>query len=519
MHIVTILIAAIGGIILGSLVQYFIRKKIEEKQLSSASSKAEQIIQDTNNKKEEIKRKANIGIKERELEIKEQEKENKHRWGDLQKFEKRLIKKEENIDKKGDLLNIKDGELTKRERQIQGEEDRHRKTREKYKRMLDGVQMELEKVAHMTRDDAKSRLYESLIDEVKHEAAKKIKEYEDQAKLEAEKRAKRIVSNAIMRYSGEYVQERTVSIVNLPNDEMKGRIIGREGRNIKAFENITGVDLIIDNTPESVVLSAFNPVRREVAKIALEKLITDGRIHPSRIEEIVRKTEKEVEQSIKEAGDYALFELGIHNMHPELVKLIGSLKYRLSYAQNVYFHSLETGHLAGLLCAELGLDVRQGKRAGLLHDIGKAVDYKIEGPHATIGADFARKYGEAPEIVNAIASHHEDEKPRSIMAVLVASADALSGARPGARREMLESYIKRIESLEAVATEFDGVDKSYAVQAGRELRVIVKSDKISDDHASVLARDIAKKIEESMTYPGQIKVSVIREMRSVAYAK
>jgi ribonuclease Y len=355
--------------------------------------------------------------------------------------------------------------------------------------------------------------------QARHDAAKKIKQIEDEAREQADKKAKEILSLAIQRYAGDYVAEKTVSVVALPSDEMKGRIIGREGRNIRAIEAAAGIDLIIDDTPEAVIISGFNPVRREIARIALEKLVADGRVHPARIEEVVNKAEEDVRQSIREAGEQATFDVGVHGIHPEIVKLLGQLKYRTSYGQNILKHSLEVAFLCGVMAAEIGINVKQAKRAGLLHDLGKAVDHEVEGSHAKIGADLARKYGEAEEIVHAIAAHHEEEKPSTVLAVLVQAADALSGARPGARREMLEMYVKRLEDLERIGTSFEGVESCYAIQAGREIRVMVSSSKVTDEHAHVIARDIAHKIEDEMTYPGQIKVNVIRETRAVDYAK
>jgi ribonuclease Y len=371
----------------------------------------------------------------------------------------------------------------------------------------------------MTASEAKSILVESMENEAKLDAAKMIKVIEEEAKETADKKSKEIISLAIQRYAGEYVAERTVSVVPLPSDEMKGRIIGREGRNIRALEAATGIDLIIDDTPEAVILSGFNPVRREVARIALEKLIADGRIHPGRIEEVVRKAEEEVELAIKDAGEQAAFDLGVHGIHPEVLKLIGRLRYRTSYSQNIYQHSLEVAFLCGIMAAELGINVKQAKRAGLLHDLGKAVDHEVEGSHAVIGAELARKYGETPKIFHAIMAHHEDEKPNSVLAVLVQAADALSGARPGARREMMETYVKRLDDLEKISTSFAGVTTAFAIQAGREIRVMVSSEEVTDETAILLAKDIAKKIEADMTYPGQIKVNVIRETRAIEYAR
>ena len=377
----------------------------------------------------------------------------------------------------------------------------------------------LEKISGLSSADAKKVLIESMESEARHDGAKLIKQIEEEAQETADKKSKNILALAIQRYAGDYVAEKSVSVVPLPNDEMKGRIIGREGRNIRAIEAATGIDLIIDDTPEAVIISGFNPVRREVARLSLEKLIADGRIHPSRIEEVVKKSEQEVDESIREAGEQATFDVGVHGIHPEIMKLVGRLRYRTSYGQNVLKHALEVSFLCGIMAAELGIDVKSAKRAGLLHDIGKAVDHEIEGSHAVIGADLARKYGEPPEIVHALAAHHEDEKPETVLAVLVQAADALSGARPGARREMLETYVKRLEDLERIGTSLPGCNSCFAIQAGREIRVLVSSEEVSDEHAHVVARDIAKKIEEEMTYPGQIKVNVIRETRAVEYAK
>src|SRR5262249_7286605 len=386
-------------------------------------------------------------------------------------------------------------------------------------RLIDETRQQLEQVAGLTREEAKRSLVEQMVDESRHEAAKRIRLVEEEARADSDRRAKKIISIAIERVAGEFVAERTVSVVHLPSDDMKGRIIGREGRNIRAIEAATGVDLIVDDTPESVILSCHNPIRREIARIALERLISDGRIHPGRVEEVVRKAEQEVEESVREAGQKAIFEVGIHGVHPELVKLVGMLKYRYSYAQNVLMHSIECAFIAGAMAAELGLNEKQARRAGLLHDIGKALTHEVEGSHAIIGADIARKYGESAKIVNAIAAHHEEVKAETILAPLVDAADALSGARPGARREMLESYVKRLEDLERISNSFKGVEKSFAVQAGREIRIIVEPRSVNDDQAVTLAQEVARKIESEMTYPGQIKVTVIRETRASEFAR
>jgi ribonuclease Y len=506
--------------LLGGIIGFLLNKKYSEARIGVAKEAAKRLIEEAEKKAEILKKEALLQAKDKFYQEKaEFEKETVEKKQELQNLERRIIQRESHLDKKIELLDTKEAEITRKEKAMIQQEKTIQEQEKKVVELIQRQRTQLENIARMSSEEAKRLLMESMEEEAKHEAAKGIKRIEDEARETADKKAKEIISLAVQRYAGEYVAEQTVSVVSLPNEEMKGRIIGREGRNIRALEAATGVDLIIDDTPEAVILSGFNPVRREIARISLERLVSDGRIHPARIEEIVQKVEQEVETTMREAGEQATFDVGVHGIHPELIKLIGRLKYRTSYAQNVYQHSLEVAFLSGIMAAELGINVKQAKRAGLLHDIGKAVDHEVEGPHGRIGADFARKYGESPAIVHAIASHHEEEKPESILDVLVEAADALSGARPGARREMLETYVKRLEDLEKIAQSFQGVEKSYAIQAGREIRVMVQPDRISDEASAILSRDIARKIEKELTYPGQIKVTVIREMRAVDIAK
>lgn len=511
-----ILMAAGIGFLVGNL----LRKKLSESMVAKSEDLASKILEDARREAETISKEASLQAKDAVFQAKaEFERESKDKRRDLQAFERRIQQKEENLDKKMILFDQRDAELFKKEQSLNSKEQSLVQKDEKLNQLIEEERKNLERISGFTSEEAKKILMENLENEAKLDAAKRIKVIEEEAKETADKKSKEILSLAIQRYAGEYVAEKTVSVVALPSDEMKGRIIGREGRNIRALEAATGIDLIIDDTPEAVILSGFNPIRREIAKLSLEKLIADGRIHPGRIEEVVAKSSEEVEQAIKEAGEQAAFDLGVYGIHPEILKLIGRLKYRTSYSQNVYQHSLEVAFLCGIMAEELGINVKHAKRAGLLHDLGKAVDHEVEGSHAVIGAELARKYGESPKIVHAIMAHHEDEKPATVLAVLVQAADALSGARPGARREMMETYVKRLEDLEKIATSFNGVTNSFAIQAGREIRVMVSSEEVTDERALVLAKDIAKKIESEMTYPGQIKVNVIRETRAIEYAR
>ncbi len=520
MSVIQIIVSAAGGILLGLLIGFWMRKRIVEKQYDSIREYSRKIINEAHKKAKGISREAAIRAKDTFYQMKlDFEKESKDKREQLQAHEKRLLNKEEAIDKKIEQYEQREKRIAKKEKDVdQIREDLEAKQSE-YENMLVRQRQELERVAGITSEEARQTLINSMEEEARHESAKILRRIESETREAAARKAQEIISLAVKRYAGDFVAEKTVSVVNLPNEEMKGRIIGREGRNIRAIEAATGIDIIIDDTPEAVILSGFNPVRREVAKIALERLIEDGRIHPARIEEMVEKVNKEIEVSIREAGEQATFDVGVHGIDPELVKLIGRLKYRSSYAQNVLQHSREVSFICGIMAAELGLNVKEAKRAGLLHDIGKAVDHEIEGPHALIGADLAKKYSEPSGVVHAIASHHEEIPPESTIAVLVQAADTLSGARPGARQEMLESYVKRLEDLEKVALSFNGVTKSYAIQAGREIRIIVEGKVIDDDHSFLLCKDIAKKIEKDLTYPGQIKVTVIRETRAVEYAR
>ena len=506
-------IVALVSIIITALVTSYVRKTTIEKKVGNAEEKAREIIDDALKVAERSKREALLEAKEESLKTKnELEKETKERRAELQRYERRVLAKEEALDKKSDALERREASYAAKEEKLAKQSAELSKLQEKR------VQ-ELERISGLTSEQAKDYLLKTVEDEVKHEAARLVKELESKAKEEADKKAKEYVVTAIQKCAADHVAETTISVVQLPNDEMKGRIIGREGRNIRTLETLTGIDLIIDDTPEAVILSGFDPIRREVARIALEKLIVDGRIHPARIEEMVEKAQKEVEAMIREEGEAAVLEVGVHGIHPELVKLLGRMKFRTSYGQNALKHSIEVAHLTGLLAGEVGVDVRMAKRAGLLHDIGKSIDHEVEGSHIQIGADLCRKYKESPIVINAVESHHGDTEPTSLIACLVQAADTISAARPGARRETLETYTNRLKQLEDIANGFKGVDKSFAIQAGREIRVMVVPDQVDDATMVLLARDISKQIEAELEYPGQIKVNVIRESRVTDYAK
>jgi len=516
LNIVILLISSLIALCAG----YYIRKYLAEKKLEDAETRAHHILEQAKREAQDRHRQAELEAKDLLYRMRQDfERETKERREELGAQEKRLLQKEENVERRLNFLENKEKELEQKARTLKAQEEGLKAKEAQLNHLINEEKDRLQKISSLSAEDAKKILLARISEELNIEKAVMIKKMEDEVRSIAEKKSREIISLAIQRIAAEHTAESTVSVVTLPNDEMKGRVIGREGRNIRALEMATGVDVIIDDTPEAVTLSGFDPVRREIARIALEKLITDGRIHPGRIEEIVEKTKQEMEEKIREEGERAAFDVGVHGLHPELIKLLGRLKYRTSYGQNTLQHSKEVAFLLGVMASELGADFRIARRIGLLHDIGKAVDHQVEGTHANLGAELAKKYGESADVVHAIEAHHEETQPQTVYAVLAAAADAISAARPGARRETLETYIKRLEKLESIANLFKGVEKSYAIQAGREIRVVVQPDKISDAEAISLAREIRKKIEEGMEYPGQIKVTVIRETRAIEYAK
>ncbi len=510
------------GVVLGCLltvVVLLVRRKQRQLQRELDRNTAERILDEARREADAVRKEAEIQARDEVLHARSGfENDMRETRKDLQTLERRLLTREEVLDKRLESIEKREDGLAHREGAVERKRESVEGMESEARRLVDEAKRQLEVVAETSREEAKKILMDEMVEEARYDSARRIRIMEEQTKAEADREAKKVVALAIARLAGDFVTERTVSVVSLPNDEMKGRIIGREGRNIRALEAATGIDLIVDDTPESVIISGHNPIRREIARLSLETLISDGRIHPGRIEDVVRRSEREIDEVIKEAGQKAVFDVGVHGVHPELVKLLGRLKFRYSYAQNVLLHSIEMAFLCGAMAAELGLNEKQARRAALLHDIGKAVDHEVEGSHAIIGGELARKYGESPKIVNAIAAHHEEIRAETILAPLVDAADALSGARPGARREMLETYVRRLEELERISNSFEGVEKSYAVQAGRELRIIVQAAQVSDDEAASMARAVAKKVENEMAYPGQIKVTVIRETRAVEYA-
>ncbi|MDD5723955.1 MAG: ribonuclease Y [Syntrophales bacterium] len=514
--ILVVLVSTALGVVLG----YYVRKSISKRMLESSENLSLRIISEAKKEAENIKKEAVLQAKDNLLRAKNEfERETRDRRAEIEKVEERIHQKETGLDRKTDLLAQREGTIEKRENAVIDRETLLNEKHDRVDKIIEEQREKLEMIAGISSEEARETLVQLMVDDARHEAGGVIRRIEEETRRESEKRSTEILAYAVQRYASDFVAENSVSVVNLPSDEMKGRIIGREGRNIRAIEAATGTDLIIDDTPEAVVISSFDPVRREVAKRALENLIHDGRIHPGRIEEVVKKVQTEVDKVIRETGERTSFDAGVHDVHPELLTLLGRLRFRTSFSQNVLEHSMEVSHLAGMMAAELKVNVKDAKRAGLLHDIGKAIDHEVEGSHAAIGAEYARKFGESDRIIQAISQHHDDGRDNTVLGVLIQTADTLSAARPGARREMLATYVKRLTELEGIATSFSGVDKCYAIQAGREIRILVENEKVSDGDAVMLCRDIVKKVESELTYPGQIKVTVIREMRVSEFAK